>query len=169
MKLKKVAVYVLAGSIFAGTVLGKVNCQAMIVWKILNWNLVDSGKHLDWGGSTNYLKRFNLAVDTWNAYKPGVIRKDDGSKIRDVTISDYTESSEVLGVTSSKGTIKFNQETMHECTKKVRRNVCTHELGHALGLAHNTEDDVMYMYATDKVTLSDNDKASYNHLYRCCY
>ena len=29
-------------------------------------------------------------------------------------------------------------------TSAQKRNVCTHELGHALGLAHNAKGDVMY-------------------------
>ena len=41
---------------------------------ILDWYLVDSGKHLDWKGSTSYQTHFNSAVSTWNNYKSGGIR-----------------------------------------------------------------------------------------------
>lgn len=83
---------------------------------ILDWYLVDSGKHLDWKGSTSYQTQFNSAVSTWNNYKSGVIRKDAWNTINDVTISDYYEVSSTAGVTSSAGTIKFNTYQMDNFT-----------------------------------------------------
>lgn len=136
---------------------------------VLKWDLVDSSKHLDWSGSTKYSKRFNLAVDTWNAYKSGVIRKSSSSSATDVVISDYSEVSSTAGVTSSAGTIKFNTYVLENRTKKERRNCCTHELGHALGLAHNQKGDVMYSKITSIVKLSANDKASYDWAYKYEY
>ena len=106
---------------------------------------------MDWKGSTSYQTQFNSAVSTWNNYKSGVIRKDAWNTINDVTISDYNEVSSTAGVTSSAGTIK---------------NVCTHELGHALGLAHNAKGDVMYAYVNSVTSLSANDKASYDASYK---
>ncbi len=131
----------------------------------LSWSLIDSGKHLDWGGSTAYQTEFNAAINTWNSYKAGVIRKDSWNTIKDVTISDYSEVSSVVGVTSSAGTIKFNTYNMQNLTSTERLNTCTHELGHALGLAHNQVGDVMYAYVSTVTNLSDNDKASYDASY----
>lgn len=48
---------------------------------------VDSGKHMDWGGSTEYMSYWNIGVDRWNNYKNGVIRKDTLTTIQDVTIN----------------------------------------------------------------------------------
>lgn len=31
-----------------------------------DWDLVDSGKHLDWSGSSKYVSQFNSAVNVWN-------------------------------------------------------------------------------------------------------
>lgn len=132
---------------------------------ILDWHLVDSGKHLDWSGSTDYQSQFNSAVTTWNNYKSGVIRKDTWNTINDVTISDYYEVSTTAGVTSSKGTIKFNTYHMDDYSTTKRKNVCIHELGHALGLAHNKSGDVMYAYVSTVTSLSANDKASYDKSY----
>lgn len=133
---------------------------------ILDWYLVDSGKHLDWKGSTSYQTQFNSAVSTWNNYKSGVIRKDAWNTINDVTISDYYEVSSTAGVTSSAGTIKFNTYQMDNFTSAQKQNVCTHELGHALGLAHNAKGDVMYAYVSSLKSLSANDKASYDASYK---
>lgn len=134
--------------------------------KLLSWDLVDSGKHMDWDGSTKYQSYFNSGVTVWNNHKKGVIRKDTATRIEDVKISDYTEKSSTAGVTSSAGTIKFNKYTMDNLSKTKKKNVAIHELGHALGLAHNTSKDVMYKYVSTKTTLSSNDKASYNAAYK---
>ncbi|XHU85478.1 matrixin family metalloprotease [Peribacillus muralis] len=134
--------------------------------KTLSWNLVDSGKHMDWDGSTKYQTQLNAGVKTLNGYKSGVIRKDTAKVIQDVAISDYSEKSSVAGVTSSRGTIKFNKYVMDTLTATKKQNVATHELGHALGLAHNTSSDVMYEYVSTKTSLSANDKASYAAAYK---
>lgn len=134
---------------------------------ILDWALLDSDKHLDWDGSTKYQTLFNAAVNTWNAYKPGVIREDTWYYWEDVYISDYYEVSWTCGYTSSAGEIKFNTYTMDNSgwTDLNRQNVCTHELGHALGLDHNQYNDIMYAYNSSRITLSENDKASYDASY----
>ncbi|MBE5935210.1 MAG: matrixin family metalloprotease [Lachnospiraceae bacterium] len=137
--------------------------------KVLNWDLVDSGKHLDWDGSTKYMKQFKSAVNVWNGYKKGVIRKDSLFRIQDVAISDCFEVSSTAGVTGSNGVIRFNKYIMDRLSYNGQKNVCIHELGHALGLDHNTSRDIMYMYATNRVALSYNDKISYNYAYKYRY
>jgi hypothetical protein len=132
---------------------------------ILDWHLVDSGKHLDWSGSTAYQDQFDSSVKVWNNYKSGVIRKDSLATINDVTISDYYEKSSTAGVTSHSGTIKFNTYKMEDYSTTKRKNVCIHELGHALGLEHNQQGDVMYAYVSTVTSLSANDKASYDKSY----
>ncbi|MBP1307680.1 MULTISPECIES: matrixin family metalloprotease [Paenibacillus] len=133
---------------------------------LLSWDLVDSTKHLEWGGSTAYQNSFNAGVNSWENYKFGIIRPDYVSTIEDVTLSDYYEVSTTAGVTSSAGTLKFNEYRMNTYSSNQKQNVATHELGHALGLGHNTSSDVMYMYVTSITTLSANDKASYDLAYK---
>jgi len=132
---------------------------------INTWHLVDSDKHLDWGGSTTYQTQFEASVATWENYKYGVIRKDDDTTVMDVTLSDYYEVSTTAGVTSSSGTIAFNSYRMNNYSTDQLLNVCIHELGHALGLAHNQPGDVMYAYVLTTTSLSSNDKASYDESY----
>lgn len=129
------------------------------------WSLFDSGKHLDWDGNTTYQSYFNSGVSTWNAYKSGVIRADSWNTICDVTISDFTESSSTYGVTSQAGTIRFNTFTMNSLSSNQKQYVCTHEIGHALGLGHNQSTDVMYGSLCSNTSLSLNDKASYDASY----
>ena len=111
-------------------------------------------------------KPINAAVNIWNNSKSGVIRKDSWNTINDVTISDYYEVSSTAGVTAKAGTIKFNTYQMDNYTTSKKRNVCAHELGHALGLAHNQKGDIMYAYVSIVTSLSANDKASYNASYK---
>lgn len=42
---------------------------------VQTWDLVDSGKHLDYDGNSTYMSYINTGAATWNAYKSGVIRK----------------------------------------------------------------------------------------------
>jgi hypothetical protein len=137
--------------------------------RVLRWDLVDAGKHLDWDGNTKYMKQFKEAVNVWNSYKKGVIRRDTIYRIQDVAISDCFEVSSTAGVTGSNGVIRFNKYIMDEFTYNGQKNVCIHELGHALGLEHNTSADIMYMYATQRVKLSHNDKISYDFAYKYVY
>lgn len=129
------------------------------------WDLVDSGKHMDWDGGTKYYIRFENSIARWNALKPGMIREDSWTIVEDVKISDYSSSLNVAGVTKMEGTIKFNTNIMDGLSAAERGNVCTHEIGHALGLAHNVEGNVMYEKVRKKYKLSADDKASFKAAY----
>ncbi|MBT2667687.1 cell surface protein [Bacillus sp. ISL-4] len=102
-----VALIIISFSIFA-SISSKEPDAATVIVKTLTWDLVDSGRHMDWGGSSKYSTNFTSGVSVWNNYKSGVIRKDTASTIQDVKISDYSQVSQTAGVTSSVGTIKFN-------------------------------------------------------------
>lgn len=142
----------------------RVNAETVSV-KTQTWNLVDSKKRLHWAGDSAYLTSFTSGVSVWNAYKPGVIWKANDTTDTDVTISDYYEISSTAGVTTSYHRMKFNTYKMNGYDSNKRKNVAMHELGHALGLAHNLSGDVMYENVSTKVTLSVNDKASYDSAY----
>lgn len=134
---------------------------------LASWDLVDSGKHLDWDGETNYMVQFTTAVNTWNAYKPGVIRADSWAVIEDVKISDYSGDSTTTVKISSNGTIKFNQNVMDTLSVSKKTNACLFALGSALGLGKTgNSKDVMYKHNTSINTLSENDESSYDEAYK---
>ena len=148
-----------------------VNVQAAESGKasIQSWDLVDSGKHLDWGGTSKYIKEFKSAVKKWNNYKSGVIRKDTIKTKQDVKIVDTKGRAEkkVLAETSKAGrAIYFYTSKMDSLSSEKCLHVCMHELGHALGLAHNQKNDVMSEISSWITKLSKNDKASYDKAYK---
>ncbi|EPP0902197.1 matrixin family metalloprotease [Listeria monocytogenes] len=134
--------------------------------KINTWDLVDSGKHMDYDGNSKYMSYIKSGAGTWNSYKKGVIRPDSTYIIEDVYCSDTSANNNVNATTYSNGKIIFNKKNMDKKDKAGKQNVATHELGHCLRLAHNASSDVMYMYSTSKTTLSTNDKKSYDVAYK---
>lgn len=132
----------------------------------LTWDLVDSGKHMDYDGNSKYMSYVQSGASVWNNYKSGVIRPDSASVIEDVYCSDTSANNNVNATTYSSGKIVFNKTNMDKLTSSGKKNVAMHELGHGLGLAHNTSADIMYQYSTTKTTLSSNDKLSYDAAYK---
>ncbi|MCR5465936.1 MAG: cell surface protein [Lachnospiraceae bacterium] len=109
---------------------------------------------------------FTAAVNTWNAYKPSVIRKDSWTVIEDVSIEDYTGDNSTILTVSSNGKIKFNQMVMDKHTDAQKTSDCLYALGLALGLGKTyNSSDVMYAFTSSVTTLSVNDKASYDAAY----
>ena len=130
------------------------------------WDLVDSGKHLDYDGNSIYMGNFKAGVNKWEAHKPGIIRPDSAWVIEDVYVSDYYTVNSTNAYCSSGGYIKFNKYNMSGHTSTVRTRIATHELGHALRLGHSTSADIMYKYTPKTSTLTKNDKDSYNAAYK---
>lgn len=137
-------------------------------YKLLTWNLVDSGKHLDWDGSTAYMTEWNKSIGVWEDYKPGVIRPDSTWVIEDVKISDYEEESSTMAVTSGAGTIKFNDYHFKGMTADQRQKTMMHELGHALGLDENNgvSNSIMCQGKRAQTYLIQDDKNGYDAAYK---
>lgn len=125
-----------------------------VTYEVLNVWSVDSGKHLNWSGTTQYWGNWWIGVNTWNNYKSGVIRQDSGLTVNDVTISDVPFiAPDVNARTEQKGighslatTIKFATSLMDQLSNLKKDIVCTHELGHTLGLNENNNSTQNVMY-----------------------
>ena len=136
---------------------------------VQTWDLVDSGKHLDYDGNSTYMSYIKTGASTWNAYKSGVIRPDSALVIQDVYVSDVNSANGWAGMTYSNGKIELNKYYMSNYSTSQITNVAAHELGHALGLDHSTSTDLMDASITSHSStqaLSQNDKDSYDEAYK---
>lgn len=130
------------------------------------WDLVDSGKNLDWDSNTKYGTSVTNAVNLWNGHKSGVNRPDSIWVVEDVFVSDFYEVSTTLGETCSCGTIKLNDYHYDTMTADQRTKTTTHEFGHALGLDHTSgSTDIMQQGKLSITSLSQTDKDSYDAAY----
>lgn len=141
------------------------NVPAFATSYIMSWDLVDSGKHLDYDGNSIYMSYVTTGASKWNGYKSGVIRPDDAWVIEDVYVSDIDTANGNTGITYSNGKIELNKYYLQNSTTDQKTNTATHELGHALGLDHSTSSDIMGPSQTSITTLSQNDKDSYDAAY----
>lgn len=173
-KLKKLLLPSIAATFLATTSIFTISKiqeadAALVRSSILGYDMVDSGKHLDWDHDTAYASSVRAAAKTWNNYKSGVIREDTSTTIEDVYIYDYSQRNNYPGTTFYGGfganTISLNSYYMESYNSTWKQAVATHELGHALGLDENLTGDVMDPIARGKVSLTANDEASYNAAY----
>lgn len=100
------------------------------------WDLMDSGKHLDWDSDTKYVSTVRSGVNIWEGHRSGVIREDSIFVIQDVFVSDYNEVSSTMAYTSSAGQIMLNDYQFENMNSNERLKTVTHEFSHALGLDH---------------------------------
>ncbi|MFD1738958.1 matrixin family metalloprotease [Bacillus salitolerans] len=155
--------------------IGTVTVAAMLLFsinpaeshaKLQGWDLVDSGKHLDWDADTKYTSTVSSAVSIWEGYKPGIIRPDSATVVEDVYIFDYYEVSNTIAQTSSAGTMKFNDYKFQGYNSEERLHTAIHEFGHALGLDHTWGMyDVMQQGRLSINSLSNTDESSYDEAY----
>lgn len=153
------------------------------IYQVNNYWCVDSGKHLDWDGSTIYSTEWNTAVTKWNNYKSGVIRKDtilinQDVKIQDVpALSSGAVAQTSISPSSGKGTgvISFSTSVMNGLGPLYKQIVCTHEIGHALGLRDNGGDGTSTIMhgsintTTSNGNLTNADKINYDYMYNNKY
>lgn len=134
------------------------------------WDLVDSGKHCDWTGTTTFSANWNYGVNQWNS-RHAVIRQDTWRTVLDLTISDINVSGVTYaGLTYSSGKIEFNRYYMDNYTIDQIRNVVIHELGHALGIGHaDSSTSVIWPYVTSITSPSADDYSQFTYLYNNVY
>ncbi len=127
---------------------------------------VDSGE-IRWGGSTQYTWERDDAILTWNNENPINIAPDTVWTVEDLTFSDVNCGcypwSGAWQPNTGADSLFLNLAYMPSNYDN-RRHVVTHELGHALGLAHSVSGNVMYNSAY-QYTLGSQDLTDYHYLW----
>ena len=144
------------------TLIGTYTIDAASV-SILSWYLNgDNGELRYYIYNSNYSSETSFASRKWNEAKSGIASRVYDSSIADVIISDVNISNtSVLGTTDPNGFIRYNRANLEKSSSTRKKHVAIHEMGHALGLAHNSGSrDVMKNPANDATFLTSNDKAS---------
>lgn len=145
------------------------NSNVANAYVLNSFHLVDSGKHMDWDGSTKYSSEWSYAVNTWNAVK-NVIRPNTWYRVKDVTISDFTDSqSNIVYSCQPSGTIKYNRYYFDQFSANEKKSKVLQSVGNALGIYWNDDTTSAMYYGFGPITLSQDDKAAltwlYNHQY----
>ena len=185
-KLKKgvIRFIILTVLIVVPYTIANASARYYVLYLLDVWS-VDSGKHLDWNGTTNYMSNWNNGVQTWNNYKSGVIRKDGAFTINDVTISDVNSlTANTVALTnqtyrnpgkSISATVQFSKTEMDKLSTVKKNIACSHEIGHLLGLDENNNDGtnlIMFniiAYNTSNNILHNIDKFHYDYMYNNKY
>ncbi|EDO0799630.1 cell surface protein, partial [Listeria monocytogenes] len=108
--MKKTCLFFLICVCLSVIVIPGINVHAAA--KINSWDLVDSGKHLDYDGNSKYMSYIKSGAATWNSYKKGVIRPDSPKVLEDVFCNDTSANNYVNATTYSNGKITFNKKNM---------------------------------------------------------
>ncbi len=129
------------------------------------WRLMHNGK-LYYRCASKFEDYVAYAKRQWNSCQSGTISE---SSSPDVIIKGTGELPlDVAGITYATGVIYFNTtvwDTWTEDANAKRKYTAMHEMGHALGCAHNVYGSIMYKDVTAITTLSLDDKASFNYAY----
>lgn len=126
------------------------------------------GSEIAWGGSTTYSSQCSSGISTWNALGKINITPDTIWTIQDLTFSDVNFRSYTWYASwqqrSGADSIYLNTYYSASLSSSQKQSVCTHELGHSLGLAHSIINNVMFASSWD-TTLGSQDRSDYSYLY----
>lgn len=128
------------------------------------------GSVIAWGGSTTYASQCASGTATWNALGKISITPDTIWTIQDLTYIDVNSTASwyswygLWNQRVGSDALYLNKAFMGSLTSAKQQSVCTHELGHSLGLAHSIITNVMYVYSWD-TALGAQDKSDYSYLY----
>lgn len=145
-----------------------------------------SSSVINYNASTSYAQ-WEAGVHTWNSSTTGAVSitsttlANAGLQIIEVSNSDYnTVGGEYCNIQywylygcalagsscPAKDTIYLNTYEMDTETSTNKQFITTHELGHALNLAHSTSGNIMYPYINSQTWLGPQDIKDYNYLYK---
>lgn len=137
----------------------------------LGYSAVDA-REIRYTDYTQYDTAYLWARDKWNGFgkvniAPDTIWTVNDLKWQDAYRSDVTWAGQYTyrGGIGEEDYVTFNKYYMQNYTDSKQKNVATHELGHALGLAHSYSGQLMYAYVSTITTPQSHDISDYNTLW----
>jgi hypothetical protein len=128
------------------------------------------GSVIAWGGTTTYSSQCSSAISTWNVLGEISITPDTIWTIQDLSFKDVNSTSSWYAwyakwyQRSGDDVLYLNKAFMGSLSSNQKQSICTHELGHSLGLAHSIINYVMYATSWD-TSLGSQDQSDYSYLY----
>lgn len=130
---------------------------------------VGGGNEIDWNGGPFYPEAWYPALETWGALGSIAFATDTPLTIQDLEIASTTADdlawAGLWDPNPSPDTLTVNAYYMDTYSLDEKRNVFTHELGHALGLGHSYLGNMMHYTITGTTTLGTQDISDYNYLW----
>lgn len=136
---------------------------------VLGHSAVDDGE-IRWGGSTKYTSERSHSHSLWNGLNRIDVLPDSTWTYEDVTYGDVNRSDVTwMGQYTYWGAltdnIDYNDYYFQNMTWEERTKTVTHELGHAHGLDHSYQPNVMASGPLPYTQLGDQDKQDYYYLW----
>lgn len=129
---------------------------------------VDVGE-IRWGGSTTYSTQWNSGISTWNALNPINILPDTIWTVEDLTVIDVNNADLAWygfwDYTSGADELYLNIYYLASKSSNEKQYTTTHELGHALGLAHSFSGNIMNASLGSQTALGTHDISDYHELW----
>ncbi|MDZ7912887.1 MAG: M57 family metalloprotease [Rhodococcus sp. (in: high G+C Gram-positive bacteria)] len=128
----------------------------------------DGKKTLLMLNQSKYGNAYSAATANWNSKGKVTVRPSANSTeaVYQQTVIDVNRSDVTwLGIFSKPTGIRMNSHFLDSKSNKTIENVMTHELGHAIGLKHSCDNNIMKSTATEQLTFGDVDNHSYTKLW----
>jgi hypothetical protein len=135
----------------------------------LGYSAVDE-REIRWNGGSAYPVELRNSIATWNALgrvniAPDTIWTYEDLRISDGNFVDAPWTGKYTYIRLGTDKLEFNRAFLVNDSDAERQNTITHEFGHALGLAHSTDGNMMQRFQDSFTNLRAQDISDYRFLW----